>query len=73
MKISVVAVGKIKEKYFTEALREYSKRLNRYCRLEIQEVPDEKTPEGASAAFEEQIKEKEGQRILSALKEENLP
>ena len=41
MKISVVAVGKIKEKYFTEALREYSKRLNRYCRLEIQEVPDE--------------------------------
>ncbi|HIR26798.1 MAG TPA: 23S rRNA (pseudouridine(1915)-N(3))-methyltransferase RlmH [Candidatus Choladousia intestinigallinarum] len=70
MKISVVAVGKIKEKYFTEALREYSKRLNRYCRLEIQEVPDEKTPEGASAAFEEQIKEKEGQRILSALKED---
>lgn len=70
MKISVVAAGKIKEKYFTEAVREYSKRLSRYCRLEILEVPDEKTPEGASQAQEEQIKEREGQRILSALKED---
>lgn len=70
MKISVIAVGKIKEKYFTDAVREYSKRLSRYCRLEILEVPDEKTPEGASQALEEQIKEREGQRILSALKED---
>ena len=71
MKISVVAAGKIKEKYFTEAVREYSKRLSRYCRLEILEVLDEKTPEGASQAQEEQIKEREGQRILSALKEDD--
>ena len=71
MKISVIAVGKIKEKYFTDAVREYSKRLSRYCRLEILEVPDEKTPEGASQALEEQIKEREGQRILSALKEDS--
>lgn len=70
MKITILAVGKIKEKYFTDAIREYSKRLGRYCRLEIVEVPDEKTPDGASLALEDQIREKEGQRILAALKED---
>ena len=67
MKITVIAVGKIKEKYFEEAVKEYSKRLSRYCRLEIIQVPDEKTPDGAGAALEQQIKEKEGQRILEKI------
>ena len=59
MKITLIAVGKIKERYFEDAIREYSKRLSRYCRLEIIQVADEKTPDGASEALEEQIKEKE--------------
>ncbi|EET61607.1 rRNA large subunit m3Psi methyltransferase RlmH [Marvinbryantia formatexigens DSM 14469] len=70
MRITVIAVGKIKEKYFTGAIAEYAKRLSRYCKLEIIELADEKTPEGASAALELQIKEKEGDRILKALRED---
>lgn len=46
MKITVIGVGKIKEKYFTDAIKEYAKRLSRYCKLEIVEVADEKTPDG---------------------------
>lgn len=69
MKITVIAVGKIKEKYFTGAIEEYAKRLSRYCKLEIIEVPDEKTPDGASEALELQIKEKEGERILQKVPE----
>ena len=69
MKITVVTVGKIKEKYFTDAIAEYSKRLSRYCKLEIIQVADEKTPDGASEALETQIKEKEGERILSNIKD----
>ena len=55
MKITIVTVGKIKEKYFTDAIAEYSKRLSRYCKLEIVQVADEKTPDGASEALENQI------------------
>lgn len=69
MKIKLVAVGKIKERYFEQAIAEYAKRLGRYCRLEIIQVADEKTPDGASPALEEQIKEKEGQRILANIRE----
>lgn len=65
MKITLITVGKIKEKYFTDAIAEYAKRLSRYCKLEIVEVADEKTPDGASESLENQIKEKEGERILS--------
>ena len=68
MKITLIAVGKIKERYFEDAIREYSKRLSRYCRLEIIQVADEKTPDGASEALEEQIKEKEGRRILDQIR-----
>lgn len=64
MKITVLTVGKLKEKFFTEAVAEYSKRLSKYCKLEILEVADEKTPEKASQAEEEQIKEREGVRLL---------
>lgn len=67
MKITVIAVGKIKEKYFTGAIEEYAKRLGRYCRLELIEVADEKTPDGAGEALELQIKEKEGERILQKI------
>ena len=65
MKITLITVGKIKEKYFTDAIAEYAKLLSRYCKLEIIEVADEKTPDSASEALENQIKEKEGERILS--------
>lgn len=67
MKITLITVGKIKEKYFTDAISEYSKRLSRYCKLEIVEVADEKTPDGASEGLENQIKEKEGERILAKI------
>ena len=64
-----IAVGKIKEKFFEDAIGEYSKRLSRYCKLEILQVPDEKTPDNASETVETQIKEKEGERILSKIPE----
>ena len=70
MKITLITVGKIKEKFYRDAIAEYSKRLSRYCSLEILELPDEKTPDGASEALETQIKEKEGQRILQSIKED---
>lgn len=67
MRITLITVGKIKEKYFTGAIEEYSKRLSRYCKLDIIELADEKTPDNASDALNEQIKEKEGLRILSVI------
>lgn len=67
MRITVVCVGKIKEDYFTGAVREYAKRLSRYCRLEIVEVPDEKTPDQAPEAVNRQILEKEGKKILAKI------
>ncbi len=70
VKITCVAVGKIKEMYFSEAVKEYAKRLSRYCKLEIVELPDEKTPDGASAAEEAAILEREGERILKAVRED---
>ncbi len=69
MKITIVCVGKIRENFYKEALAEYVKRLSRYVRLEIAEVADEKTPDGAPPAIEEQIKKKEGERILAKLKD----
>lgn len=68
MKITIVCVGKIKEKFYRDALDEYAKRLSKYCKYEIIEVADEKTPDKASPAEEEQIKEREAQRILSKIK-----
>lgn len=67
MKITLVTVGKLKERFWVEAVAEYSKRLSRYCKLEILQAADEKTPDRASQALEEQIKEREGQRILSLI------
>lgn len=71
MKITLVTVGKIKETYLAEAIAEYKKRLSRYCKLEILQVTDEKTPDNASIALETQIKDKEGERILSLIRDES--
>lgn len=67
MKITVIAVGKVKEKFFREAVEEYEKRLGRYCKLEIREAADEKTPDGVSGTQREQILLREGERILRFL------
>ena len=68
MNIDIVCVGRIKERYLADAIAEYSKRLSRYCKLNIIEVADEKTPEHASAGVERQIRAKEGERITKHLK-----
>ena len=67
MNINIICVGKIKEKYFTAAIEEYSKRLSRFSRLNIIEVADEKIPDNASEKECEIIKNKEGAKILSKL------
>lgn len=69
MKITIICVGKIKEKFYREAVSEYVKRLGRYCKLEIIEVQDEKTPDHAKEAMENQIMEKEALRILKYVNE----
>ncbi len=69
MKITVITVGKIKEKFMKDAIGEYSKRLSKYCKLEIIEVADEKTQENASEIMCNQIRQKEGERIIKYLKD----
>ncbi len=71
MKIDIVCVGKIKEKFYRDAIEEYAKRLSKYCKLDIIEVDDEKTPDKASESVEDQIKLKEAQRILSKIKDDS--
>ena len=71
MRITLICVGKLKEKYLSQGVGEYLKRLSRYCTLEIVELADEKTPEHASDASMEIIKKKEGDRILKTLKEDS--
>lgn len=70
MKITLITVGKIKEKFFRDAADEYGKRLSRYCKLDIREAADEKTPEKASQIQCEQILQKEGERILKLMPED---
>lgn len=69
MKIKIVAVGKLKEKYLKQGIDEYAKRLTKYCKFEIIEVPDEKAPETLSETEMIQLKEREGQKILSKIGE----
>ena len=71
MKITICCVGKIKEKFYSQAIEEYSKRLSKYCKLEIKEAADEKTPDSASDTFNRMIKEKEGDRLLSFIKDDS--
>ena len=70
MKITLLTVGKIKEKYLKDAIAEYSKRLSKYCKLEITEVADEKTPDNASEVVENVIRDKEGERLLKYVKDD---
>ena len=70
VKITLITVGKVKEKYLRDAIAEYSKRLGRYCKLDIVEVADEKTPEHASDGLERQIKAKEGERIAKHIRDD---
>ena len=72
MKITVITVGKIKEKYLKDAIAEYSKRLSKYCKLEIVEVADEKTPDNASEVVGDAIRAKEAERILKYVKEDSF-
>ena len=67
MKIKVISVGKLKEKYLKEGIAEYSKRMGRFANLQLVEVADEKTPDKASSAENAQIMQKEAERILSKL------
>ena len=70
MKITIIAVGKIKEKFYSDAVKEYEKRLSRYCKLEIVQVEDEKTPDKTGTSLDEAVKRKEAKRILKYLKED---
>lgn len=69
MQVTILCVGKIKESFYTDAIREYVKRMSRYAKVDIIEVSDEKTPDRASEAEETEIKRKEGERLLSKMKE----
>ena len=64
LNINIICVGKIKEKYLQDAINEYSKRLSKYCKLNITELPDEKIPDKVNNSLSEQIKEKECNKIL---------
>lgn len=65
MNIRIIAVGKIKEKYIQDGIKEFSKRLSRYCVLDIIEIEDEKAPENLSVKEMEIVKYKEGEKILT--------
>lgn len=69
MNIKIIGVGKVKEKYFKDGIAEYSKRLSRFCKFKIVEVPDEPAPESLSQNEMDEVMAKEGQRILSKIKE----
>lgn len=69
MNIKIIGVGKLKEKYLKQGIAEYAKRLGKFCKFEIVEVPDEKAPEKLSAAEMEAVKEKEGERILAKIRD----
>ncbi|WP_195258950.1 23S rRNA (pseudouridine(1915)-N(3))-methyltransferase RlmH [Bacillus paralicheniformis] len=67
MNISIVAIGKLKEKYLKQGIDEYIKRLSAYAKVDIIELPDEKAPENLSDQDMKIVKDKEGERILSKI------
>ena len=69
--INVLCVGKVKETFFKEAIFEYSKRLSRFCDLNIIEIQDEKIPDKSNEKIEQEIKDKEGNNILSHIKKDS--
>lgn len=70
MKITILCVGKVKEKFYRDAIGEFTKRLSRYCKLDIIEVSDEKTDEQATQTEIDIVKNKEGERILKNIKDD---
>ncbi|PMC35517.1 23S rRNA (pseudouridine(1915)-N(3))-methyltransferase RlmH [Bacillus sp. UMB0899] len=70
MNISIITIGKLKEKYLKQGIDEYLKRLSSYAKMEVIELPDEKAPENLSEIEMEQVKEKEGERILSKISDD---
>ena len=72
MNISIICVGKLKEKYLKEAIDEYSKRLSKFASLEITEIPDQKIPDKSNDKIDAQILEKEGTQILSKIKQDSF-
>ena len=71
MNITIVCIGKLKERYWTEAAQEYGKRLSKYCSLSINELKEERAPDNASAAEEAAVKEAEGKNILKQIKKDS--
>ena len=69
--IQIVCIGKIKETYLKDAIAEYTKRLSKYCKLTILELPDEKIPEKLNASISDEIKKKECDSILKHLKKDS--
>ena len=69
MRIRIVCIGKLKERYWSEAVEEYSKRLSRYCELEIVQLKEARLPDKASLADEQNVIFEEGQSILKNIKE----
>ena len=72
MNIQIVCIGKLKEKYWSEAVNEYTKRLSRYCNMEITELKEARLPANPSAADEENVKIEEGKSILRVIKEDTF-
>ena len=72
MKIKIVTVGKLKEKYLKDGIAEYTKRISRFAKLEMIELADEKTPDKASESENQKILETEGERILSKVGERDF-
>ena len=70
MNISIITIGKLKEKYLKQGINEYLKRLSAYAKIDIIELPDEKAPEQLSLAEMEQVKNKEGERILGKVSDD---
>lgn len=71
MEIRILSVGKIKERYLSDGIAEYAKRLGRYCKLTFKQVADEKTPDKASETLNQQIKDMEGERLLKHIREQD--
>lgn len=69
MKLTMITVGKLKEKYWLDAVKEYQKRIGKYAKIELIEVPDEKEPNNAGDKDLEQIKDKEAEKILAKIKD----
>lgn len=70
--IEIISVGKLKEDYLKSAISEYAKRLSKYCTLQITEIPDEPIPDKLNETIIEDIKNKEGKKILKAVKKNNF-